>query len=204
MGNRFPKERTRATIQDVAAAAGVTKGTVSKYLNRQPGTYVAEETAARIERVIRELNFQPSAIARGLTHRRTMTIGVVAPDLRNPYYPDVVAGVQSVMDPEGYTILLSSSLSDPESERRIIRSMIGRRVDGIVLASVRIGEDDLSIIREAGTHVVLASRDLPGTVADTAVVDNYAGALRAVEHLRDHGHTRIAHMAGPQNVHPFF
>src|SRR5690625_42537 len=134
---RGSPERARVTISDVARRAGVTKSTVSKYLISSAGYYVAVETRELIEAAIRDLDFEPSMIARGLTQRRTMTIGVVAADIRNPFYPDLVAGVQEAVEPEGYTVVLGSTGSDPEREHAIVRSMIRRQVDGVVMCSAR-------------------------------------------------------------------
>lgn len=194
---------SRATMQDVARRAGVTKGTVSKYLNAGAGYYVAAETRARIEAAIRELDFEPNAIAQGLTQNRTMTIGLVAADIRNPFYPDLVAGVQRIVEPAGYTLVLGSSGSDPERERAIVRSMLRRQVDGVILSSARMRESELESLIQSGVRVVLASRNLLELVTDTVVTDNRAGGQLAVEHLARLGHRRIAHIAGPQDVVPF-
>ncbi|SED66153.1 transcriptional regulator, LacI family [Ruania alba] len=193
----------RVTISDVARRAGVTKSTVSKYLNSSAGYYVAAETRELIEAAIRELDFEPSVIARGLTQHRTMTIGLVAADIRNPFYPDLVAGVQEAVEPAGYTVVLGSTGSDPERERAIVRSMIRRQVDGVIMCSARLQVAEIESLMSSRTRLVLASRNLPTLVTDTVVVDNHAGAGMAVDHLAELGHTRIAHIAGPQDVVPF-
>jgi len=203
MGNQFLANGRRATIQDIATRAGVTKGTVSKFLNSRPGYYVAEATKSRIEDAIRELDFQPSAIAQGLSHNRTMTIGFVAADIRNPFYPDLVAGVQAVVEQAGYTLVLGSSGSDSEREYAILRSMIRRRVDGVILGSARMQASEIELLARSGIRVVLASRNLPELVADTVIVDNFAGGELATRHLIELGHTRIGHIAGPLDVVPF-
>jgi len=201
---RTAKKSTRSTIQDVAERAGVTKSTVSKYLNAgSGGYYVSAQTRERIEAAIESLRFEPSLIAQGLTHNRTMTIGLIAPDIRNPFYPDLVAGVQDVLEDAGYTLLLGSSNSDPEREMAIARSMIRRQVDGVILGSARMQAEDIESLMESGMRFVLASRDLPHLVTDSVTVDNRAGAELAVDHLVELGHRRIAHVAGPQDVVPF-
>lgn len=181
----------------------MSKGTVSKFLNPTSGYYVADATRMRIEAAIAELEFQPSAIAQGLTQNRTMTIGFVAADLRNPFYPDLVAGVQEVVEKSGYTVVLGSSGSDPARERSIVQSMVRRRVDGVILGSARIEASELELLTRSGVRVVLASRNLPGLVTDTVIVDNVRGAEIAVDHLASLGHTRIGHLGGPPDVIPF-
>lgn len=193
----------RATIQDVAKHAGVTKSTVSKFLNPNDGYYVSPHTRERIETAIQDLDFYPNAIARGLTQNRTMTIGVISADIRNPFYPDLIAGVQAIVEPERYTVVLGSTNSEPEREQAILRSMIQRQVDGVILGSATLRIDALRSLVESGTRVLLASRNLPDLVTDTVVIDNYAGAQMAVDHLVELGHNRIGHIAGPQNVVPF-
>lgn len=203
MGNQFPASQKPATIQDVARIAGVSKGTVSKYLNSGSGYYVSATTRKKIEEVIAELDFQPNAIAQGLTQNRTKTIGLIAADIRNPFYPDLVVGVEDVVEPAGFTLLLGSSKSDPRKEASIVRSMIRRRVDGLILSSVRMNVSEISVVVKSGIPLVLASRNLREHVADTVIVDNVAGAKLAVEHLYRLGHRRIGHVAGPLDVTPF-
>lgn len=193
----------RATIQDVAKHAGVSKSTVSKYFNTNEGYYVSLHARERILNAIAELDYQPNYIARGLAQNKTMTIGLVAADIQNPFYPDLVAGVQSVIEPQGYTVVLGSTGSDPAREQDILRSMFQKQVDGVILGSARLQVDALKEFLEAGMKIVLASRNLPKLVADTVVVDNFTGAHIAVDHLVELGHKRIAHIAGPQDVVPF-
>ncbi len=192
--------RSEPTINDVAARAGVSKGTVSKYLNVANGYSVAPATRERIEAAIQELGFHPSPIARGLTSGATMTIGLVIADITNYFYPELVASVQATVEAAGYTLVLGSSGRDPQRELDIIRSMTHRRVDGLLLASVNSGWRDIGAV---GVPLVLASRDLPELVADTVVVENRAGSVAAVEHLRSLGHRRIDHVAGDARAKPF-
>lgn len=191
------------TIKDVAARAGVSKATVSKYLNVSHGYSVAPATRKRIEEAIEELEFRPSALARGLTRGATMTIGLVMADIASFFYPDLVAAVQRVVEKAGYTLVLGSTGGSAERELDIIRSMTHGRVDGLMLASVRAGSQDIRYLRNLGLPLVLAARDLPELVADTVVVDNVEGAVRAVEHLRALGHRRIGHVTGDLTVKPF-
>ncbi|MBS42448.1 MAG: hypothetical protein CMH83_04625 [Nocardioides sp.] len=203
MGNRFPTGGKRVTIGDVAALAGVSKGTVSKFLG-DGDYYIAEETRARIAAAVAELDFQPNAIAQGLVRRRTQTVGVIVASIANPVYPEMIAGIQAVLEERGFTLIIGSSEGRPEREAGIVRSMRQRQVDGIVMASVTMRDGEVAALVGDGLDVVLASRNLArGDLVDAVVVDNVAGARAAVEHLAGHGHTRIAHVAGPQDVVPF-
>ncbi len=192
----------RATISDVAAVAGVSKATVSKYLGNK-GYYIAAETRERIADAIRELEFQPNAIAQGLSNRRSDTIGIIVASITNPFYPELIAGVEEVIGDSEYTLLLGSTDGQPVREADLVRSMLQRQVDGLIMAAVTMEDEAVARLVESDVDVVLASRALDATPADTVVIDNGLGARLAVEHLVGHGHRRIAHLAGPRNVVPF-
>jgi DNA-binding LacI/PurR family transcriptional regulator len=202
MRNRFPNKPARVTIGDVAAAAGVSKATVSKYLGKGD-YYVADDTRRRIANAIRELDFQPNAMAQSLSRRRSSTIGVVVASVVNPFYPELIAGIEEVIGPSEYTLLLGSSDGLATKETNIVRSMMRQQVEGVIMASVTMRDREVARLVESGLDVVLASRNLSRSLVDTVVVDNEMGARLAVEHLLSHGHTRIGHIGGPQNVVPF-
>lgn len=201
MGNRF-LHPGRATIRDVAAAAGVSKATASKYVSGG-NYYVSAETRNKIDAAIRELDYEPNTLAQSLANSRTFTIGVVVASLRNPFYPELVAGIEEVTEAAGYTLLLSSTESDPHREQRIVQAMLQRQVDGVVMASVRMKATDVERLQSRGLRVVLASRDLPGVPADTVVIDNQEGGRLAAGHLAEHGHRRIGLIAGSADIRPF-
>jgi DNA-binding LacI/PurR family transcriptional regulator len=203
MGNRFPTSSKRATIADVASLAGVSKGTVSKFLG-DGDYYIAEATRTRIAAAVAELDFQPNAIARGLVRRRTQTIGVIVASVVNPLYPDLITGIDEVLGSSDYTLIFGSTEGSAAKEAAVVRSMRQRQVDGIVMASVTLQDGEVSQLVESGLDVVLASRHLRRSdLVDAVVIDNEDGARQAVEHLIAHGHERIAHIAGPQDVYPF-
>lgn len=195
--------RTTPTINDVAERAGVSKGTVSKYLNVRSGYAVSAGARERIEGAIRDLNYRPSAIARSLTRGATLNIGLVIADIKNPFFPDLVASVQDVLEERGYKVLLGSTGRDTGREVDIIHSMTEHRVDGLMLASVQGGVEELRFLERMGVPCVLASRDLPELIWDTVVVDNVRGAQLAVKHLRDLGHRRIGYVGSDPDVKPF-
>ncbi|WP_413452531.1 LacI family DNA-binding transcriptional regulator [Georgenia phoenicis] len=203
MRNRFPSETRRPTIEDVARLAGVSKGTVSKFINGGD-YYVAKETQARIAAAVAELEFQPNAIARDLVRRRTNTVGVIVANIANPLYPEIIAAVSEELDASDFTVLFGSSDGSAAKEADLVRSMRQRQVDGIIIASVRMDSTEVARLVGADVDVVLVSRNLreEGLVS-SVIVDNQGGAGRAVRHLVEHGHARIAHIAGPQDVVPF-
>ncbi|WP_112429021.1 LacI family DNA-binding transcriptional regulator [Thermogemmatispora tikiterensis] len=191
----------RVTIKDVAREAGVSKATVSKYLNNAP--YVSEHTRQLIEAAIRKLDFQPNSTARGLRNHRSHCIGVIVASILNPFYPQLIQGIEDVATARGYALLLASSDGDARQEHQIVQAMRQRQVEGIIFASVRLTDREVLKLKRMHTHVILASRHLPDAPVDYVIVDSYKGAYLAVEHLLMHGHRRIAHIGGPENIAQF-
>ncbi|MFF2848735.1 LacI family DNA-binding transcriptional regulator [Streptomyces sp. NPDC058001] len=201
MVNRFPVT-PRTTINDVASLAGVSKATVSKYLSATD-YYVSQQTRAKIESAIKELNYYPNALAQGLSSRRSYAIGVVVASITNPFYPELVAGVEEVIDPAGYTLLLGASAENSDKEADVVRTMIQRRVDGAIVASATMRDGSVQQLVNAGINVVVASRELARPLVDTVVIDNRMGGRMAAEHLKRHGHVRAAFLTGPLDVLAF-
>ncbi|GAA3219402.1 LacI family DNA-binding transcriptional regulator [Dactylosporangium siamense] len=180
------------TIKDVARVAGVSPSTVSRALTTP--ALVQAETRARVERAAAELGYQPNRAARGLITGRTGNIGLIVPDLTNPFFPGVVKGVQSRARESDFSVFLADTDEDPTAEAGLVRAL-SKQVDGIVLCSPRMTEEDLrSVIGE--TPVVMLNRRVGQIPAIT--IDNVDGIRQAVAHLAALGHRRIAYVAGPR------
>jgi LacI family transcriptional regulator len=180
------------TIKDVARVAGVSPSTVSRALTTP--ALVQAETRARVERAAAELGYQPNRAARGLITGRTGNIGLIVPDLTNPFFPGVVKGVQSRARESDFSVFLADTDEDPTAEAGLVRAL-SKQVDGIVLCSPRMTEEDLrSVIGE--TPVVMLNRRVGPIPAIT--IDNVDGIRQAVAHLAALGHRRIAYVAGPR------
>jgi LacI family transcriptional regulator len=186
-----------ATIQDVATRAKVSIATVSRVLNDSDHK-VHPQTRARVLAAVRKLNYRPNALARSLLTRRTMTIGVIIPDISNPYYAEIVRGIQDVADETGYNILLQNT---DRKQERIIKSIHLLRekiVDGVIFSGGIIHKfATLSALNELRERVVVIGRHEVNFPA--ALVDNIGGATAAIQHLIDLGHRRIAFIGGPKN-----
>ncbi|GAA1851753.1 LacI family DNA-binding transcriptional regulator [Asanoa iriomotensis] len=185
----------RPRIGQVAELAGVSATTVSHALNgRRP---VSAETRQRIMDAIAELGYRPNVVARGLRAGRSLTIGLVIPDITNPFYPVLARGVQDVLGPAGYDEIITNTNGVRDLERAALDKMISRQVDGVAFAVFHTHADDLRPVIDARIPVVrLGGRQsLPGV--DLVHSDDEGGARAAVEYLIHSGYQRIAFICGP-------
>lgn len=161
---------------------------------------VTPEVTRRVTEAADSLGYRPNTIALSLKTNRTMTIGVVIPDLTNPVFPPMIRGIEDALGGAGYTAILANSDNDPGRERVILETMRTRRVDGLILATAR-RED--SLVAEAATDdipLVLINRTTENGALSSVANDDAGGIMLAVEHLAGLGHRRIAHVAGPQGL----
>ena len=179
------------TLTDVAKAAGVSASTVSRTLSRPERVDAA--TRDKIFREIARLGYQPNLAARSLITGRTGNLGVVVPDLANPFFPDLVRAVQLRAHQRGFTVLLVDSDEDPAAELGLVVSL-APQVDGIVLCGARMSNDELTKAQQLAP-IMLINRIAPGIPAVT--IDNAGGTRQAVRHLRALRHRRIGFVGGP-------
>lgn len=181
------------TIRDVARAAGVSPATVCRALTSPER--VRDATRARVVRAVNELGYSPNRAARGLITGRTGNLGIIVPDLGNPFFPGVVKGVQARAREADLAVFLADTDEDPAAEADLVRALT-KQVDGIVLCSPRMSEDDLrSVIGE--TPVVMLNRRV-GRIP-SVTVDNVDGMRQAAAHLTALGHRRVAYVGGPRS-----
>jgi LacI family transcriptional regulator len=190
----------RVTIDDVAAAAGVSAATVSQvYSGNRP---VKPKTRVLVERVARELGYRPSAIAKSLRVQRTDTVMIVIPDITNPFYPGFARGVQDLLREHGYHTLLCNTDAEESEERAYIEEALNRRVDGVVFVPFRIPVSDLADLTAEGIAVVAIGRVPDEFKADGARFDDAAAARDATALLLDRVGPAVAHIAGPLDTPP--
>jgi LacI family transcriptional regulator len=189
---------SRTTIDDVARLASVSKATVSRALNPDTEHQVSAVTAKRIKRVATRLGYVPNVMARGLRTKLSMTVGVVIPDLTNPFFPPIVRAIEDHLAAHGYTALLANTDGGAGAEEAAFEALLTRRVDGFIMASGRRGVLDTTIrARAAGIPMVMLNRDVGDTHYPLVVGDDANGVTAAVEHLLALGHRDIVHVAGP-------
>lgn len=195
--------RKKVTIEDVARAAGVSRQTVSRAINDLGE--ISPQTRARVLRIAEEMGYRPSSIARGLATRRTHTVGLVIPDVANPFFSDVARGAEHVACAAGYNVFLCNTDEAPKRELAVLQSLEEKRVDGVVLCSSRLDDRELRAVVARHPAVVLVNRRLE--LADeengvgVVVLDDVVGGHMATQHLLDSGHRAVGFLAGPSTSH---
>jgi LacI family transcriptional regulator len=189
---------TIPTIEDVASAAGVSKSTVSRVLSGNY-TYIRDETRQRVQEAIDQLGFRPSSVARSLTSRRTQTVGILISDIANPFYADVIHGVEDVAIEQNYNVFLGNTNYDMARGMALVRSFIDRRVDGVLIMSSTMSDEWLEEITRARAPVVVLDWEVKAQQGSLSAVsvDFQAGISAAARHLCELGHRRFAHVSGP-------
>jgi LacI family transcriptional regulator len=190
----------QVTLKELAARAKVHPSTVSRVANNDPKLRIAQATRSRIEELLKETEYQPNAVARGLKLRQTLVLAVVIPDITNPLFASMFRGVEDGATPRGYQVLLCNTDGNPERERSHLQSLAARRVDGVILASTFLKDPTVRWLRHQLTPYVLVNRFSDEDVDPFVGSDDLKGATLATEHLVALGHLRIGHLAGQSTI----
>lgn len=190
----------KPTIEDVAKLANVSTATVSRVINKQGG--VKPRTEERILGAIEQLNYIPNAVARSMVRKKTNTIGVIIPDINNPFFPLVMSGIEQQARNKGYFTILCNTNESPEIEKELIQVLLERSVDGLIITTADEFGYQLQPVIERKIPVVAVDRQIKNYEVDTVLVGNLDGAYQATRHLILQGHTKIAIIRGPQNTTP--
>jgi LacI family transcriptional regulator len=191
------KERV-AKLRDVSEAAGLSVAAVSRYLG---GTLsLPPDTAARIDAAVKKLNYRPNPHARSLSRGRSDVIGLVIPDIANPFFARLAAEIEGAVDQQGYGLVLCVTLNRPGREREYIERLRRNYVDGLIFMTNHAGTKGLAqAINDAG-KVVLLDEDVEGARTDKIFCENERGGYLAARHLLEAGHRRIAFIGGPKSM----
>ena len=194
------KSAKAASIYDVARESGVSVFTVSAVVNKK--SHVGKKLLERVESAIQKLNYRPNLIARSLAKQRTHTIGMIVPDIANPFFPMVVRGAEDAAQKHGYNLLLCNSDDNLDKEESAVELLLSKRVDGILLT--KAAEDFRpamrQMIKEMNVPFVLVMRTYPKLTKDAVITDDYQGAYEAVCHLARAGRHRIGLISGPLKI----
>ena len=187
-----------ATIHDVAQVAGVSPTTVSRYLNNRIELPTA--TAARIDAAIARFNYRPNLLAKRLSTGRSEAVGLVIPEIREPFFAELASAVEDEAERNGYTIFMSSTRGDRRREIACLNRLHDRHVDGLIMMTNTPDDGTLAALIRQRRNVVLVDEDIPGVEVPRIFVDNESGAHAATRHLLAAGHRDIAYLGGPAGL----
>ncbi|TKJ45273.1 LacI family transcriptional regulator [Candidatus Aerophobetes bacterium Ae_b3b] len=199
----FNKKKS-ISINDIAKYAGVSKSTVSRILNNK-GKF-SKDTRDKVLQVVKKLNYRPSMIAKSLRNRRTKAVGLLLPDIVNPFFPEIMKGVEDVASENGYVVILCSSNEDSEKEFMYFHMFENRWIDGIIYSGVTGTKEEaqnIRVILEQEIPVVLMDREIEDYFASVVMIDNEKAAYDATTYCLELGHKRIGFIAAPLKVKIF-
>jgi LacI family transcriptional regulator, kdg operon repressor len=185
------QEKDLITINDVAEAAGVSKTTISRYLNGKY-EYMSEDTRKRIQKVIEELKYRPSNVAKTLKSNKSGLIGVIIADIASQFSSILVKGIGDVCKANGYQVMISNVDNDPEKERDYLQSLMDNRVEGIIVNTTGYNDDFLIEINETRVPLVLADRTMKELKIDSVATNNYNITFDTIKFLIEKGYKNIA------------
>ncbi len=188
------------TIRDVARAANVSTSTVSHVINET--RYVSPATRERVLAAMKELNYQHNRLASSLRNRKTQAIGVLVPNSANPYFAEILTGIEAACYERDYHIILGNANDDPQREQSYLEVLLSRQVDGILLISTGSFDSSIRLLSENKTPTVMVDRSTELATVDEIFTDNRAGGLQATNHLISLGHRRIGCVTGPSFLTP--
>lgn len=188
------------TIRDVAKMAGVSVATVSRVLNKNG--YVNKDTENTVMQTMKELNFEPSPVARGLAGKTMKTISLILPDISNPFFPELARAVEDVAQQHQFNVFLCNSDNLEKKEKSYIDVMQKKSIDGLIIVSNTVEEETIKKLQSSKIPVVLLDRPFTNNNCSIVRAQNTEGAHVAVKHLLDVGCKKIAHISGPKIVNP--
>ena len=186
------------SLRDVAKAAKVSVGTVSNVLNRPE--VVAPKTLARVQGTINDLGFVPNGFARHLRSGHSRTLGLIVPDVANPFFTEVARGVEDAASKRDYAVFLCNSDESASKEDRYINVLIEQQVRGVLITPTDVKSDRLDAMRDRGIAVALVDREINGRKQCSVSVDDVHGGQLGIEYLTGLGHTEIAWVCGPESI----
>jgi len=195
----------RLTMEEIARLAGVSKSTVSKVFNNDERISVA--TREKVLKIAKKFNYRPSRVPRSLKTKRTKAVGLVLPNVMNPFFPGIIKGVEDVALENGYMVVFCNTDEQVEKETLYFQMFEDHWIDGIIISGVT-GESEeekkyIKDLHKKGIHVVLIDREIEGYFTNVVMIDNQGAAFKATKHLLDLGHRRIGFISAPLKIRIF-
>ncbi len=187
----------KVTIKDVAKHAGVTAAVVSRVFNNDETLNIKEETRAAVFEAIKTLDYRPNSIARSLRTSTSNAVGVLVPDIMNPFFTEIIKGIQIASKLSDFSIVLCDTSDNPEDEKRYIDVLRSQLVDGIILGSSYVEDDVIDTLTHSDMKYVMLNRASSNSPAPYVKTNDTKGLMLAVQHLVELGHKKIAHLTGP-------
>ncbi|KKC39734.1 hypothetical protein WH87_06225 [Devosia epidermidihirudinis] len=187
-----------ANLSEVAAEAGVSPTTVSRYLNHR--IELPQATRERIDTAIAKLDYRPNLLARRLSTGKAEAISLLTPDIANPFFAELAAAVEREARAHGYAVYISSTSGDPKNEIDALQRLSDSHVDGLIMMTNQVDDGTLAQLLATRKNVVVLDEDIAGISVPRVFVDNAAGVYDATRHLIEAGHRDIALIGGPRQV----
>jgi LacI family transcriptional regulator/LacI family repressor for deo operon, udp, cdd, tsx, nupC, and nupG len=185
-----------AGLRDVASKAGVSIATVSRVINGAPN--ISNETRVRVQKAMKSLNYRPSRIAKRLRSKSVSgnLVGVLVPDISNPFYIDVLTGIEDYLLSHQYLLIMCNFSQNSDKEEMYVDALVSESVDGLIVAPANENDEKIMALEKDGIPFVCIDRGLSNVKADLVLVDNVKGAYEAVSFLLKQGYRRIAYISG--------
>lgn len=200
-GNKSEGElilKKQYTLEDIANLVGVNKSTVSRALSNHPG--ISEERKKEIKKIAQQLNYKPNQLARGLRAKKTGVIGLIIPDIENPFYPEVTRKIEDLLHANGYNLMLCNSDYDSVKEKQYLNLLLSKQVDGIIIFPTMIKREKFDVLYQYKTPFVFMDANPEKEVEGNYVyVDHIQGAYQSIKYLIKQGHDSIALYTGENN-----
>ncbi len=191
---------TFITIKDIARALKVSPSTVSRALKDHPD--ISQETKDKVVAYAQEMGYQPNSIALSLKNRQSHVIGLIVPEIVHHFFSSVISGIDEVASKAGYNVIISQSNESFEREIHNTKTLLGSRVDGMLISRTKetLDYDHFSHIDAAGVPMVFFDRTCEGVNADNVIIDDKQAAFDATDYLINTGCQNIVHLKGPENL----
>lgn len=191
---------SKVTLMDIATKANVSKTTVSMVLNNKPNN-ISEKTKNKIFEIAKELEYVPNSLARGLSTKKSYTIGVLVPDIQNPFFNQMIKVIEKILEEKGYSIIICNNYSNKERERNNIRLLLSKIVDGVIIAAVDDSDENFSMLEKNKVPFVIVDRIVDNDEKYNSVFcDNKLGINMGMDYLYSKGKRKIGFVSGNKDM----